>query len=134
MVWSTFFAQITWQSSEVEHNPKMNILFFDDLGAFFIFLHFGQHFLLRSLGWSSEVERNPKMNILFFDDLGDLICFLYILVNVFCSDHLADHQKLNIIQKMNILFFNDLGGLFCFSLFQSMFFAWIAWPIIRSWT
>ena len=40
-------------------------------GAFFVFLHFGQHFLLRSLGQSSEVEHNPKMNISFFNDLGD---------------------------------------------------------------
>ena len=53
----------------------MNILFFDDLGAFFIFLHFSQHFLLRLLGRSSEVEHNPKMNILFFDDLGGLFHF-----------------------------------------------------------
>ena len=45
-------------------------------GAFFVFLHFGQSFLLRSLSQSSEVERNPKTNILFFDDLGGLFCFL----------------------------------------------------------
>ena len=87
------------QSSEVEHNPKTNILFFDDLGAFFIFLCFGQHFFLESLGQSSEVEHNPKMNILFFNDLGGPFSFFCVLVNVFCSDHSSDHQKLNVIQK-----------------------------------
>ena len=54
----------------------MNILFFDDLGGLFCFLHFGSHFLLRSLCQSSEVECNPKMNILFFDDLGGLFHFI----------------------------------------------------------
>ena len=54
----------------------MNILFFDDLGGLFCFLHFSQRFLLRSLRQSSEVEHNPKMIILFFDDLGGLFHFL----------------------------------------------------------
>ena len=65
-------------------------------GAFFIFLCFGQRFLLRLLSRSSEVECNPKMNILFFDDLGGLW--------IFCSDHSADHQKLNVIQKQTFYF------------------------------
>ena len=34
--------------------------------------------------------------------------------------------------KTNILFFDDLGGLFVFFAFWSTFFAWIAWPIIKS--
>ena len=61
-----------------------------------MFLCFGQHFLLRLLGRSSEVEHHRKTNILFFHDLGGLFC---VLVNVFCSDCSADHQKLNVIQK-----------------------------------
>ena len=75
MTWGAFFIfshfgqhflpGLLGRSSEVEHNPKTNILFFDDLGAFFIFLCFGQHFLLRSLGRSSEVERNPKTSAHF---------------------------------------------------------------------
>ena len=87
------------QSSEVECNPKMNILFFDYLGGgnFFIFLHFGRCSLLRSLGQSSEVEHNPKMNILFFDHLGGLFLFFCILVNIHHSDCSANHQKLNVI-------------------------------------
>ena len=56
------------RSSEVEHNRKTNILFFDALGGSFLFFFcvFGQHFLLGLLSRSSEVEHNPKMNILFF--------------------------------------------------------------------
>ena len=77
----------------------MNILFFDDLGGLFNFLHFGRCFLLGSLGQSLEVEHNPKTNILFFNDLGGLFLFFYGLVDVFCLDRLADHQKLNIIEK-----------------------------------
>ena len=88
------------QSSEVECNPKTNILFFNDLGGlFWFFLCFGQHFWLGSLGRSSEVERNPKMNISFFNDLGGLFHFFGFWLTVFCSDHSTNHQKLNIIQK-----------------------------------
>ena len=72
----------------------MSISNFDDLLG--LFLHFGQLLSLTLLSQSSEVERNPKMSISFFDDLGDIFC---ILVNFHHSDHLADHQKLNIIQK-----------------------------------
>ena len=54
---------------------KQTFYFSMTWGAFFIFLHFGQHFLPRLLGQSSEVEHNPKMNILFFDDLGGLFQF-----------------------------------------------------------
>ena len=50
-------------SSEVEHNPKMGISIFDDLGG--LSLHFGWLLLLRSLSQSSEVESNPKMSISF---------------------------------------------------------------------
>ena len=137
-------------------------------GAFFIFSHFGQHFLPGLLGRSSEVEHNPKI----FRWLRGPFSFFCVLVDVFCSDRSADHQKLNVIQKwtfdfsmtwgaffmflcfgqhfllgllgrssevecnpkMNILFFDDLGGLFHFFAFRSTFFAWIAWPIIKSWT
>ena len=59
-----FFAGLG--SSEVECNPKMNILFLDDLGGLFVFLlHFGQFFLLRLLSWSSEIEHNPKQTFDF---------------------------------------------------------------------
>ena len=58
------------RSSEVERNPKLSILFFDDLGG--LFLHFSPLLLLGSLGQSSEVERNIKMSFSFFDDLGGL--------------------------------------------------------------
>ena len=35
------------QSSEVEHNPKMNILFFDDLGGLFHLFAFWSTFFAR---------------------------------------------------------------------------------------
>ena len=35
-----FLPRLLGQSSEVEHNPKMNILFFDDLGGLFHFFVF----------------------------------------------------------------------------------------------
>ena len=82
------------QSSEVEHNPKLSISFFDEFGG--LFLHFGQLSSLRSFGRSSEDECNPKMSIPFFDDLRG---FFHISVNFCCSDHSANHQKLNVIQK-----------------------------------
>ena len=80
------------RSSEVERNPKMSILFFDDLGG--LFSQFSQLSSLRSLGQSSEVERNAKPSISFFYDLGAFFC---ISVDFCCLDHLADHQKLNVI-------------------------------------
>ena len=80
-------------SPEVERNfLKMNISFFDDLGG--LLSHFGCLSLLGLLGRSPEVECNPKTSISFFDDLGGLFC---ILVNFCCLDHLANHQKLNVI-------------------------------------
>ena len=72
--------------------------------AFFVFLCFSQHFLLGLLSQSSEVEHNWKTNILFFNDLGGLFSFFCILVNVLCSDHAADHQKLNVIKKWTFYF------------------------------
>ena len=39
--------------------------------------------------------------ISFVDDLG---AFFHILVNVHCSDHLANHQKLNVIQNKHFIF------------------------------
>ena len=89
------------RSSEVEHNPKPSIPFLDDLG---VFLHFSQLLLLWSLGQSSEVECNPKTSILFFNDIGGLFSFCCFLVDVHCWNHLADHQKLNIIQKWAFYF------------------------------
>ena len=75
MTWGAFFIfshfgqhflpGLLGRSSEVEHNPKTNILFFDDLGGLFHFFVFRSTFLLRSLGRSSEVERNPKTSAHF---------------------------------------------------------------------
>ena len=91
-------------------------------GAFFIFLHFGQHFLLGSLGQSSEVEHNPKMNEhLIFWWLRGPFTFFCVLVNIFCSDHLADHQKLNIIQKWTFYFLITQGAFFIFLHFSRHF-------------
>ena len=49
MTWGTFFIflhfgscfllRLLGRSSEVERNPKMNILSFDDLGGLFCFFH-----------------------------------------------------------------------------------------------
>ena len=64
----------------------MSISFFDDLQPFFHILGNFDH-----------------------SDLGGLFC---ILVNFCYTDHLVDHQKLNIIQKWSISFFDDLGDLF----------------------
>ena len=75
------------RSSEVEHNPKMSILF-----------------LLAGEGWqtgfesidqpgqSSEVEHNPKMRISFF-------CWRDGGWGSSPSTSPANHQKLNVIQK-----------------------------------
>ena len=98
----TFYFSMTWE-------------------AFFVFLHFSQHFLLGLLGRSSEVERNPKTNILFFDDLGGLFLFFCISVNIFCLDRLADHQKLNIIQKQTFYFSMTWGAIFIFLCFGQHF-------------
>ena len=131
------------QSSEVEHNPKMNILFFNDLGGLFHFFvfwstFFCSDFLLRLLGRSSEVECNPKTNILFFDDLGGLFHFFLFWSTLFAqitqpkNEHfifqwlrgpspffcISVESFCSVIQKHNpktkILFFDDLGGLFHF--------------------
>ena len=70
------------QSSEVEHNAQMSILFF--------FAGEGLRIGSESIDQpnrSSEVERNPNMGILFFW-LGSRP-----------STSLANHQKFNIIQK-----------------------------------
>ena len=103
-------------SSEVECNPKPSILFFDDIGHLLsLFLHFGQLSMLRMLGRSSEVECNPKMGILFFDDIGGLFSFFFcILVDVCHWDHLANQQKLNVIQKQTFYFSMTLGPFFIF--------------------
>ena len=92
--WWTGFESIDQPGwlSEDERNPKMSISSYDNLGG--LFSHFTQILLLQSLSWSSEIEHNPKLSISFFDDLGDLFC---ITVDFCCLDHLANHQKLNVI-------------------------------------
>ena len=83
--------------SEVEHNPKMSIWFFDDLGG--LFMHFGQLSLLRLLGQSSEVEHNPKMSISFFDDLGGLSLhfgWLLLLRSLSQSSEVESNPKMSI--------------------------------------
>ena len=87
---------------------------------------------IRLLGQSSEVECNAKMNISFFDNLGGLLSFFCISVNVCCSDYLADHQKLNIIQKQTFHFLMTKGAFFCFFVFWLTFVTRITLPIIRS--
>ena len=42
-----FLLGLLGRSSEVECNPKMNILFFDDLGGFFHFFAFQSTFFAR---------------------------------------------------------------------------------------
>ena len=42
-----FLLRLLGRSSEVECNPKMNILFFDDLGGLFHFLAFRSTFFAR---------------------------------------------------------------------------------------
>ena len=101
------------RSSEVECNPKMNILFFNDLGGLSSFLfHFSRCSSLRSLGQSSEVEHNPKANILFFNDLGGLFSFFFAFQSMFVTQIAQPIIRSN--PEMNILFFDDLGGLFWF--------------------
>ena len=101
--------------------------------AFSVFLYFGHHFMLRSLGRSSEVKRNPKTNILFFNDLGGLFHF-FVFWSTFFAGLLSRSSEVEHNPKTNILFFDDFGGLFCFFAFWSTFYVQIAWPIIRSWT
>ena len=54
------------------------------------------------------------MNISFFDHLGGIS---HILVDVRCSDHVTDHQKLNVIQKQtfhfSMTFFSILVNVCC---------------------
>ena len=45
---------------------------------------------------TNKITPAKPTTISFVDDLG---AFFHILVDVHCSDRLADHQKLNIIQK-----------------------------------
>ena len=93
--WQMGFESINQpgQSSEVEHNPKMSILFF--------WLERGGRQGLSpstSTGQSSEVERNPKMSILFFwlEKGGGR--------GLSPSTSPVDHQKLNVIQKSAFYF------------------------------
>ena len=104
---------LSW-SSEVEHNPKMSISFFDNL-----------------LSGSSEVESNPKMSISFFENLVAFFFFFCISGNFCCLDCSADHQKLNIIQKQAFHFLTIWQPFFAF---WATFVTSIAQLIIRSWT
>ena len=97
------------QSSEVERNPKMSILFF---------------------GWRGVADRiwvlwpanHQKLNVIqkwaFYGWRG-------------VADgevHLADHQKLNVIQKWAFYFCGWRG------VADGVQVHWTAWPIIKSWT
>ena len=57
--------------------------------------------------------------------------FFHILINFHHMNHLADHQKLNIIYKNEYFIFWWLRG--SFVTFWLTFIAWIAWLITRSW-
>ena len=137
------------QSSEVEHNPKMSILFFwlerggrqgsspstsladhqklnvIQKWAFYFLAGEGWRTGFESInqpGRSSEVERNPKMSILFFWlERGGRW-------GLSPSTSPADHQKLNVIQKWAFYFFGWRGVVDGVQVHQP------AWPIIRSWT
>ena len=103
------------QSSGVEQNPKMSILFF--------LIGEGWRMGFESInqpGQSSEVERNPKTSILFFwlERAGRR--GLSPLTSP------ADHQKLNIIQKQAFYFFGWRGVVDGVQVHQP------AQPIIRS--
>ena len=50
---------------------------------------------------TNKITPAKPTTISFIDGLG---AFFHILVNVHCSDHLANHQKLNIIQKRTFHF------------------------------
>ena len=89
------------------------------LGAFFIFLRFGQHFLLRLLGWSSEVEHNPKMSISLFDDLGDILPHFSRLSLL---GLLSQSSEVERNPKNEHFIFQWLRGLFHFFAFPSTFF------------
>ena len=118
MTWGSFFLfilhfgrclplRLLSRSSEVEHNLKPSISFFDDLGG--LFLHFSWFLLLGSLGWSSEVECNPKPSISFFDDLGGLFLhFSWFLL----LGSLGRSSEVECNIKMSFSFFDDLGWLF----------------------
>ena len=45
---------------------------------------------------TNKITLAKTTTISFVDDLGGLFC---ILVDFHCLDHLANHEKLNIIQK-----------------------------------
>ena len=98
----------------------MNILFFDDLGAFFIFCISVDGFCLDHSANHQKLNIIQKMNILFFNDyLGDLFHFFAFQLTffVFYLDHSTNHQKLNVIQKHEHFIFQLLGGPFLFFLF-----------------
>ena len=100
------------QSSEVECNPKMNILFFNDLGGLFCFFTFQLMFFAWIAWLIIEVERNPKMNILFFDDLGGLFFVFLHFSQCFLLGLLGQSSEVERNPKLSILFFDDMGGLF----------------------
>ena len=71
--------------------PKCHLVL---ISNFFIFSHFGQILFLKWLGQSSEIIQNEHF---IFQWLRGLFC---ISANFCHSDHLADHQKLNIIETL----------------------------------
>ena len=117
--WQTAFESIDQpnQSSEVEHNPKMSILFFGWRGvADRIWVH-----------WPAQPDYQ-KLNVIqkwafyFFD-------WRRVAHGVSSpSTSPADHQKLNVIQKWAYHFFGWRGVADGVQVHQ------LARPIIRSWT
>ena len=99
--WCFLLRMLGW-SSEVERSPKMNIWFFDDLGGLFHFFAFWSMFFAR-IAWLIIRSWTKNEHFIFWWLRGPF-SFFCILVDVFCLDCLADHQKLNIIQKWTFYF------------------------------
>ena len=119
------------RSSEVECNPKTNILFFDDLGGLFCFFCILVNVFCSVRSADDLVvfwQSSACLLTVFYWTSGSLLPVFCLssacLLLVFCQSSaclllvfywssgslLVDHQK------MNILFFDDLGGhFFCIS-------------------
>ena len=104
-------------SSEVECNPKTNILFFNDLGGLFHFFAFQSTFFAQITQPIIRSWTSTKNKHFIFRWLRGPLSYLCLLVNVFCSDRSAGPQKLNVIQKQTFYFSMTLGAFFIFFCF-----------------
>ena len=104
--WVTFVARITWQPSEVECNPKINISLFVQFGGHFFFI-------LGDFHHSDHSVNHQKLNIIqnnhfMFWWFGHFLHFGWPLS--LCS--LGQSSEVEHNPKMSISFFNNSVAIF----------------------